>query len=106
LVETTEVCTFTEISALTSTKTNRTLLHSANTYAGTNNAATLTWNTTYTIAKIKGTDIKFTTMAKPTAADIGAAPAVTGGYLPLSGGKMTGPLTWKDSTALPETTSS
>jgi len=38
--------------------------------------------------------------------DVGAAPAVTGGYLPLSGGQMVGPLTWKNNTALPETTSS
>jgi len=66
------------------------VLTATNTAAGTNNAATLTWSTTYTIAKINGTDIKFTTMTKPTAADIGAAPAVTGGYLPLSGGNMTG----------------
>ena len=31
--------------------------------------------------------------------------AIAADYLPLSGGQMTGPLTWKDSTALPEKTS-
>ena len=41
------------------------ILDSNNTSSGTNNEATLTWSTTYTIAKINGTDIKFTTMAKP-----------------------------------------
>lgn len=54
-----------------------TLLDNNNTSSGTNNAATLTWNTTYTIAKINGTDIKFTTMAKPTYSDVGAAPSST-----------------------------
>lgn len=53
------------------------ILDSNNTSSGTNNAATLTWSTTYTIAKINGTDIKFTTMAKPTYtySDVGAAAA-------------------------------
>lgn len=41
------------------------ILDSGNTASGTNNAATLTWSTEYTIAKINGTNIKFTTMAKP-----------------------------------------
>jgi hypothetical protein len=55
------------------------LLDSGNTAAGTNNEATLNWNTTYTIAKINGTDIKFTTMVKPTYtySDVGAAPSST-----------------------------
>lgn len=46
---------------------------------GANNGATLGWGTTYTIAKINGTDIKFTTMAKPTYtySDVGAAPSST-----------------------------
>ena len=34
----------------------------------------------------------------PTAAEVGAAPAVSGGYLPLSGGTMTGALTFKNGT--------
>ena len=33
------------------------------------------------------------------------APYNSSGYLPLSGGQMTGPLTWKNSTALPENSS-
>lgn len=41
----------------------------------------------------------------PTAEQVGAAPAIIGGYLPLSGGEMTGPLAWKNSTALPSATS-
>lgn len=58
------------------------LLDSNNTAAGTNNAATLAWNTTYTIAKINGTDIKFTTMAKPSYAftDLTAHPTTLSGY--------------------------
>jgi hypothetical protein len=70
-------CTFTEITALTTAATNRNLLHSANTSAGTNNNATLTWNTTYTIAKINGTDIKFTTMPAPTTISGNAGTATT-----------------------------
>lgn len=59
-----------------------TILDSNNTAAGTNNAATLTWSTTYTIAKIHDTDIKFTTMAKPTYAftDLTAHPTTLSGY--------------------------
>ena len=57
-------------------------LTSKNTAAGTNNAATLAWNTTYTIAKINGTDIKFTTMAQPSYAftDLTAHPTTLSGY--------------------------
>lgn len=49
---------------------------------GANNAATLTWGTTYTIAKINGTDIKFTTMAKPSYAfaNLTAHPTTLSGY--------------------------
>lgn len=43
----------------------KTILDSGNTASGTDNAKTLGWNTTYTIAKINGTNIQFTTMAKP-----------------------------------------
>lgn len=58
------------------------LLDSDNTSAGANNAATLTWGTTYTLAKINGTDIKFTTMAKPSYAftDLTAHPTTLGDY--------------------------
>jgi len=58
------------------------ILDSNNTAAGTNNAATLAWNTTYTIAKINGTDIKFTTMAKPSYAftDLTVHPTTLSGY--------------------------
>lgn len=45
---------------------DRIILDSINTAAGANNNTTLDWGTTYTIAKINGTDIKFTTMAEPT----------------------------------------
>jgi len=58
------------------------ILDSSNTSSGTNNASTLTWGTTYTIAKINGTDIKFTTMEKPTYAftDLTAHPTTLSGY--------------------------
>ena len=58
------------------------ILDSSNTTTGTNNTATLTWNTTYTIAKINGTDIKFTTMTKPTYAfsDLTSHPTTLSGY--------------------------
>lgn len=58
------------------------ILDSNNTSSGTNNAATLTWSTTYTIAKINGTDIKFTTMAKPTYAfsNLTSHPTTLAGY--------------------------
>lgn len=51
------------------------ILDSDNTAAGANATATLAWGDTYTLAKINGTDIKITAMAKPTASDVGAAPA-------------------------------
>lgn len=49
---------------------------------GSNNAATLTWGTTYTIAKINGVDIKFTTMVKPSYAftDLTAHPTTLNDY--------------------------
>lgn len=58
------------------------ILDSNNTATGTNNTATLTWNTTYTIAKINGTDIKFTTMTKPTYAfsDLTSHPTTLSDY--------------------------
>lgn len=58
------------------------ILNNSTTSAGTNNAATLTWDTTYTIAKIDNTDIKFTTMEKPTYAfsDLTAHPTTLSGY--------------------------
>lgn len=58
------------------------ILDSNNTVAGSNNAATLTWNTTYTIAKINDVDIKFTTMAKPSYAftDLTEHPTTLSGY--------------------------
>lgn len=58
------------------------ILDSNNTAAGTNNAATLAWSTTYTIAKINNVDIKFTTMAKPSYAftDLTEHPTTLSGY--------------------------
>lgn len=58
------------------------ILDSNNTSSGTNNAATLTWSTTYIIAKINGTDIKFTTMSKPSYAftDLTSHPTTLSGY--------------------------
>lgn len=58
------------------------ILDSNNTTAGANNTATLAWSTTYTIAKINGTDIKFTTMAKPSYAftDLTEHPTTLSGY--------------------------
>lgn len=78
------------------------LAHSGNVSTGDNNGQ----------VKIAGVNISVKGLAalaykaSLSYSDVGAAPAVTGGYLPLSGGQMTGPLTWKNSTALPETTSS
>lgn len=58
------------------------ILDSSTTAASTNNEATLDWNTTYTIAKINNTDIKFTTMTKPTYAfgDLTTHPTTLSGY--------------------------
>lgn len=73
----------------------KTILDSNNTASGTNNAATLTWNTTYTIAKINGTDIKFTTMAKPSYAftDLTAHPTTLSDYGITDGLRFAGNIT-------------
>ena len=65
------------------------ILDSSNTAAGANANASLSWGSTYTLAKINGTDIKITAMAKPTAADIGAATSGhnhSGTYVPNTTG--------------------
>jgi len=58
-----------------------------------------TWQTarTLTIGN-KGQSVDGSENISWSLADIGAAPAVTGGYLPLSGGTMTGTLTFKNGT--------
>lgn len=64
-VWTSAACTFTEITALTSTATNRTLLHSANTYVASSSAISVGWNTETTIATINGTAVKIKIPANP-----------------------------------------
>jgi len=60
----------------------KTILDSDNSAVGADNNKTLAWSTTYTIAKINGTDIKFTTMDKPSYAftDLTAHPTTLSGY--------------------------
>lgn len=47
----------------------------------TNLEPTLDWNTTSSIGTVNGITFKVKTMAKPTYSDVGAAPAVDGGYV-------------------------
>ena len=58
------------------------ILDSDNTAAGANATASLSWSSTYTLAKINGTDIKITTMAKPSYAftDLTEHPTTLSGY--------------------------
>lgn len=77
----------------------RTILNSGNTYAANTNDSdvAVTCGTSTTLATINGTAVKIK-VTKPTYnySDVGAAPAVDGGYLPLSGGIMTGNINMGD----------
>ena len=81
------------------------ILTSKNTAASTNNAATLAWNTTYTIAKINDVDIKFTTMAKPSYAftDLTAHPTTLSGYGITDAKIVSGVITLGSNTITPVT---
>ena len=82
-----------------------TILDSNNTTAGTNANASLNWSSTYTLAKINGTDIKITTMAKPSYdfTDLTAHPTTLSGYGITDANIASGVITLGSNTITPVT---